>query len=85
MLDFEGIIGREELMSQGTDCPRVNFLVVLHSHKYLRGKVERSTADGRPEFLGTVHRPAEIAYFSHSLNKPRSTWQSTMFYNLISL
>lgn len=55
MLNFEGIICREELVSKGTNCPRVNFLVILHSHKYLRGKVERSTADGRSEFLRTVH------------------------------
>ena len=55
MLDFEGIICREELVGKGTDRPRVDLLVVLHSHKYLRGKVEGSAADGRPEFLGTVH------------------------------
>ena len=54
IFDLKGVLSGDQFVGQCSDRPNVYLLVVLLSHEYFWGQVERSAAEGRAELLSAV-------------------------------
>lgn len=53
--DAKGILANQHLIHHYTDRPDIDLLVILISFEDLRADVERSAAEGSPQFVVLVH------------------------------
>lgn len=85
--DLEGAFLGEQLVSDHSQGPDVDGLVVLALGHHFRGEVERSAAEGEPHFLvGVVDGPAEVAELdAAALREREGTMVRRMFSGLMSL
>lgn len=77
--DLEGVLPNDHLVHHDPNRPNVYLFVVLPPLEDLRADIQRSSAEGRPEFVVLVHGPAEVAQFDNVLTKTALTSCSTIF------
>lgn len=82
--DFEGIVAGQKLVGEGADGPGIYLLIVSLARNYLGWKVQRGATYGRPDVLGAVDRPSEVAYLDGTLHRLILTWLKIMFSGLMS-
>jgi len=70
--DLERDFPKQKLISQNSDAPHINLVVVSFSLEKLRWNIQWSAAEGPSHGVGTDW-PSEVAQFDESLNTFSST------------
>lgn len=67
--DLEGILSDQHFVHHDAQRPDIDLLVVLLALEDLGADVERGAAEGGPEFVVLVDRPAEVAELDDVLSE----------------